>query len=190
MNQEAKEDKTFYKVNFSEQKKVREVFENCQFNGCNFSYCDLSHSVFTDCTFDTCNFSLAKLNNTALNNAVFKNCKLTGLDFSKSRDLLFQVNFEKCLLDYSVFAGKRIERAKFADCSVIETDFTNADLTGVLFKNCNLDRSLFRRTNLKETDFTTSYNFSIDPENNKIAKAKFSLEGLPGLLTKYDIHIE
>ena len=39
-------------------------------------------------------------------------------------------------------------------------------------------------------DFKTSYNYSIDPEVNSIKKAKFSLEGISGLLYKYDIVIE
>ena len=38
-------------------------------------------------------------------------------------------------------------------------------------------------------DFTTAHNYSIDPEINKIKKAKFSLSQLPGLLDKYDIVI-
>ncbi|MGB5462457.1 MAG: pentapeptide repeat-containing protein, partial [Aureibaculum sp.] len=34
------------------------------------------------------------------------------------------------------------------------------------------------------------YNYSIDPEKNPIKKAKFSQDGIGGLLDKYDIVIE
>jgi fluoroquinolone resistance protein len=71
-----------------------------------------------------------------------------------------------------------------------ETDFAEADLTGSVFDHCNLSHATFDRTVLEKTDFRTSYNFSIDPEKNRIKKAKFSTMGLSGLLEKYDIEID
>jgi fluoroquinolone resistance protein len=59
-----------------------------------------------------------------------------------------------------------------------------------VFDNCDLTRATFDRSVLEKADFRTSYNYSIDPENNKIKKAKFSLLGVSGLLDKYDIAIE
>jgi uncharacterized protein YjbI with pentapeptide repeats len=69
-------------------------------------------------------------------------------------------------------------------------DFSEADLTDAVFQNCNVEQSIFNNTILERTDFKTAYNFSIDPEMNKIRKAKFSSIGLKGLLDKYDIEIE
>jgi hypothetical protein len=43
---------------------------------------------------------------------------------------------------------------------------------------------------LEKADFRTSYNYSINPEVNRIKKAKFSTAGIAGLLCKYDIEIE
>jgi hypothetical protein len=48
----------------------------------------------------------------------------------------------------------------------------------------------FENTLLEKTNFETAYNFSIDPERNKIKKAKFALAGVPGLLHKYNIEIK
>lgn len=45
-------------------------------------------------------------------------------------------------------------------------------------------------TILEKSDFQTSYNYSIDPEINRIKKAKFSFQGAVGLLDKYDIEVE
>jgi len=42
----------------------------------------------------------------------------------------------------------------------------------------------------ERTDFRTSFNYSIDPEKNRIRKARFSLIGIAGLLNKYDIDID
>ena len=59
-----------------------------------------------------------------------------------------------------------------------------------MFDNCDLARAIFANSILEKADFRTSYNFSIDPEINKIKKAKFSLTTVSGLLGKYDIEIE
>ena len=59
-----------------------------------------------------------------------------------------------------------------------------------MFDHCDLSQAVFDRTILEKADFRTSYNYSIDPENNKIKKAKFSMTGISGLLAKYDIEVE
>jgi hypothetical protein len=48
----------------------------------------------------------------------------------------------------------------------------------------------FENTILEKADLRTSYNYLIDPEINRIKKAKFSKEGIVGLLHRYDIEIE
>jgi hypothetical protein len=42
---------------------------------------------------------------------------------------------------------------------------------------------------LEKADFTTAYNFQIDPDLNRVAGAKFALQSLPALLTKYKLRI-
>jgi uncharacterized protein YjbI with pentapeptide repeats len=183
------EDRTFTKVNTEEVTNYKQ-FEHCRFVNCDFSYANLGGIVFMDCRFDECNLSVVKLSDTGIQNVVFKYCKLSGADFSKSRDFLFEAGFDNCILDNAIFYKKKNKGAKFINCSMIETDFTEADLTNTEFDSCNLSRAFFDRTILKNADFRTSYNFTIDPDNNDIKKARFSVNGLPGLLTRYDIRIE
>jgi len=45
------------------------------------------------------------------------------------------------------------------------------------------------QTVLEQADFRTALNFQIDPTVNKLRKALFSLQGLPGLLSAYQLHI-
>ncbi len=71
-----------------------------------------------------------------------------------------------------------------------EIDFTESDLRGSVFENCDFMRATFDKTVLEKTDFSSSFNYSIDPEKNRIRKARFSLAGVAGLLNKYDIEIE
>jgi uncharacterized protein YjbI with pentapeptide repeats len=76
------------------------------------------------------------------------------------------------------------------NCNLQETDFSEADLTSSIFDNCDLHRAIFYNTNLEKTDFRSSYNYSLDPERNRIKKARFSRLGITGLLDKYNIEIE
>jgi uncharacterized protein YjbI with pentapeptide repeats len=187
---EITEDETFTKITAEAITGSKRTFENCKFINCDFSYADFGGIVFMECWFEGCNLSLIKLSDTGLQNIMFKDCKLSGADISKSRDFLFEVSFNNCILDNAIFYKKKNKGAKFTDCSMVETDFTEADLTNVEFINCNLNRAFFNRTTLKNADFRTSYNYIIDPDINILKKARFSVHGLPGLLAKYDIRVE
>jgi uncharacterized protein YjbI with pentapeptide repeats len=78
----------------------------------------------------------------------------------------------------------------FKNASLKESDFSECDLTGSIFEKCDLEGALFENTNLEKADFRTSFNYSIDPEINRIRKAKFSISEISGLLNKYDIEID
>lgn len=71
-----------------------------------------------------------------------------------------------------------------------EVSFIGTNLTNSSFENCNLDNAIFNDTQLAGADFRTAYNYKIDPEFNPMRKAKFSTQGIVGLLDKYDIKIE
>jgi len=71
-----------------------------------------------------------------------------------------------------------------------ETDFTETDLTSTIFETCDLQRAIFYATILEKADFRSSFNYSLDPERNRIKKARFSRLGIAGLLDKYNIEIE
>ena len=184
------EDKTFEGTDFSEKQSLKREFDNCTFINCNFSKADLGSDDFMDCIFKGCNFSLATMDNTGVKNCTFSDCKLVGIDFSRCNNFNFSVNFEKCPLDYCSFFKKKMKKASFIDCSLKETDFTETDLTNAIFKNCDLLNAAFTATILEKADFRTARNYALDPEMNKIRKAKFSFPGIAGLLSKYDIDIE
>ena len=190
MDQTFTEDKTFDKVDFSKNPLPKGEYENCGFNYCEFSNSDLSEIKFIDCTFFACNLSLVKLNNTAFRNIQFRDCKMLGLLFSNCNHFGLSLGFKNCLLDHGSFYQLKIKKTTFTNSKLLEVDFTECDLTGSLFDNCDLARATFERTILEKTDFRTSFNFTIDPEINRIKKAKFSLSEISGLLAKYDIEID
>ncbi len=69
----------------------------------------------------------------------------------------------------------------------MEVEFIQANLTNAIFNNCDLLGAVFQNTNVEKADFRTSYNYSINPQVNRIKKAKFSIHGIIGLLDAYDI---
>jgi uncharacterized protein YjbI with pentapeptide repeats len=70
-----------------------------------------------------------------------------------------------------------------------QVDFTKTNITGAIFDQCYLENAIFSETILEKSDFRTAYNFSIDPQENRLQRAKFSKDNLAGLLTKYKIDI-
>ena len=100
------------------------------------------------------------------------------------------MRFVKCDLRCVSFDGLPLRKTVFEDCSLREVQFARADLTGSSFTRCDLARAAFVHTNLEKTDFSTAYNFTLDPDGNRLRKARFSVYGLPGLLEKYGLDVE
>ena len=184
------EDKTFTSVDYTDKKLRGREFLRCEFVNCDFSNSDLGDNDFADCHFKNCNFSLAKVSGTGFSDVKFTGCKVLGIDFSKSSKFLFSFSFEHCHLDYSTFFGRKLKKTKFIECSLKETDFEEADLTASVFHNCDLTGATFIKSVLEKTDFRTARHFNIDPAANKVKGAKFSNEGLIGLLYKYQLDID
>ena len=182
--------KTFEKVNFINKKVNNREFEGCVFKNCDFSNSDFSNNTFIDCEFFDCNLSMTNLRGTGLKTVDFINCKLLGILFNECDDFLFNVSFEECVLDYASFANKKMLKTKFMNSSLKEVTFIGANLSNCVFENSNLEGAIFNDTQLAAADFTLAQNFKIDPEFNPMRKAKFSTQGIDGLLDKYDINIE
>jgi fluoroquinolone resistance protein len=180
-------DETFHNRHFNETPLEHGAYEQCHFQGCDFSQVDLTDIQFTDCTFKDCHCSMAVLHNTAIRDARFTGCKMLGLHFEDCNAFLFSANFENCQLNHSSFFQRSIKGATFHQCQLQEVDFTEADASGVVFDGCDLRDATFDRTNLEKADFSTATHFTIDPENNRIKRARFSAAGLEGLLEKYGI---
>lgn len=183
------EDKTFDIINYTTTPLAKGDYENCDFLNCNFYNTDLGKIKFTGCRFTGCNLSAANISGTALRDIVFKDCKLLGLQFDTCNEMLFEVKFEHCIINLSNFYKRKLKGSRFSSCTLIEVDFSEADLGNSVFDNCDLSGAVFENTILEKTDLTTAYNYSIDPEKNRIKKAKFSIPAVIGLLNKYDVEI-
>jgi uncharacterized protein YjbI with pentapeptide repeats len=184
------EGRIFEKSAFGKKNMPEGVYEECRFRHCSFSGADLSGVTFRSCVFENCDMTLAKVEGTAFQEVRFEGCKLLGVAFSECRPLFLEMAFLDCMLKLSRFNGLGLKKTVFSNCDMEEADFTGADLTGSLFDNSNLMRTLFEHTCLEQADFRTAGNYSINPETNRLRKARFSLAGVPGLLDRYGIRIE
>jgi uncharacterized protein YjbI with pentapeptide repeats len=84
----------------------------------------------------------------------------------------------------------KLKKTTFRNSQIQETDFTECDLSNSIFDNCDLVKATFENSVLEKVDFRSSFNYILDPEINRIKKAKFSLPAVTGLLAKYDIEID
>lgn len=184
------EELNFKNENYSVNPPEYGEYESCVFTSCNFTNSNLSDFSFTDCQFINCEFNLTKLNGTKFKDVLFKECRLLGLRFDSCSNFIISFTFEKCILNYSSFYNLKIRKTEFTNCNLEGTDFGSTDLTSSSFNNCSLSQAIFQNTILDQVDFRTASGFSIDPEQNKMNKTKFSHNNLSGLLTKYNLKIE
>ncbi len=183
------EGKTITNVDFKVSSKDEDYF-NCIFQHCDFNGITFPKMLFEQCRFISCNLSLCKMSMTAWNNIVFDGCKMTGIDFSNSNKFTFSIVVDKCNLQYASFQGLNLQGVQFRDSQLIETDFSGCNMKKAVFSGSNLSRAVFSHCNLEEADFTTAIGYTIDPNLNRLSKARFSLQGVPGLLTTFGIVID
>lgn len=184
------ENKKFKNIDYFEKSVTDREFIECTFVNCNLSSTDFSRTDFLECKFENCNLSMIKLDEAVLNDVKFVDCKMYGIDFSIANEYIFIVDFVRCNIDYSSFCRRKMPKTVFYDCSLKDVDFFESILTASKFFKCDFLRAQFFHTNLEKCDFGSSYDYSIDPAENKMKKAIFSLNEIMGLLGKYDIVIE
>lgn len=84
----------------------------------------------------------------------------------------------------------RLKGTRFHRCRMQETDLSGADFSNGSFAGCDLGAALFDGTVLEGADFRGALNYSIDPLTNWDRKARFSRDGVAGLLDRTGILIE
>jgi hypothetical protein len=72
--------------------------------------------------------------------------------------------------------------------SLVAVDFMSTNLTAVLFSDCDLYRSEFEKLSPTKPILERAITIQLIPQNK--TQKKFSIDGLKGLLTKYDIIVE
>jgi len=183
-------EETFNGLHSSDDTLKIAEYEHCVFKNYNFQGCDLSGFKFIDCEFEDCNLSSAIMKNTSLQNIEFRRCKILGVHFDDCNGFGLSLHFENCQLNHSIFYQLQLPKTKFNGSKLIEVDFGECDLIEAHFEGCDLSGAIFENCDLAKADFRNAINYHLDPEQNKLKGARFSVEGLHGLLGKYQIKVE
>ncbi len=189
MESDCAADQTFNSINYSEEKLNECEYESCTFRNCEFSKAKIFNSHFLETEFIDCNFSNANLSQSLFQEVIFNNCKMVGLKFGECNPFNFAAIFENCQLNYCSFYQMNLNRTQFIKCQLKESDFVEANLKNIKIYECDLLNARFENTNLENADLSNSFNYSINPERNRIKGAIFSFPEVIGLLDKFDIKI-
>lgn len=164
-------------------------FNKCRFVSCNFFKTKFISSEFEDCTFQSCDLSLASVTGSKFLSIFFKGSKSVGVDWRGVRKPS-TFKFVDCKIDNSIFYKMDLRAVNILNCSAQNVDFIETDLSKAVFSNTDLLGSKFSNTNLSFADFSESFNYNIDPNNNKFKKTIFSMPDAVSLLNTFDIIIK
>jgi fluoroquinolone resistance protein len=187
--------KVFADLKCDSQRLTEAEFERCTFDGCNFREAAFYRCRFTDCTFVDCDLSLTRLPNARFTGVAFKNTKAIGIDWtqiglSTTDRAMLSIGFEGCSLDFSTFYGLTLSGSKFLRCSAKEVEFSEADLSGSDFRETDLELAKFFRTNLQNANFVGALNYDIDPRENRVKNARFSIPEAVALLRRFEVNVD
>lgn len=175
---ELKEDK-FHKI----------YFDNCTFIKCDFTKSMIYGCKFTECTFINCDLSLSTLKSSTFNDVIFEKSKLIGISWS-SCDEPFDVSFQSCNISQNSFHMLDLRSMKFKETLIKDSGFEECNLEKAVFDDCDLELTTFYKNNLKKANFETSRNYLIDPKQNDIENAVFSLPEALSFLSLLPIKIK
>ncbi|MCK9310296.1 MAG: pentapeptide repeat-containing protein [Candidatus Cloacimonetes bacterium] len=156
-------------------------FSHCRFESCDFSQLCFD-GILDSCTFKDCNLSLTSFGDAMLQGVSFEGSKLVGVDFTRCNTLGLGLCFSGCLLRSCNFNFMDIQKTSFKECEIIETDFIGSNLAGSNFTGTSFSSVSFNNTNLSKAKFLGAQGYAINPLNNNIRNATFSLPEAISLL--------
>jgi len=188
----------YYDHRFSNLNIPNIIVEKKRFEGCHFINVNLSESKlirckFVNCEFVNCNLSTVEFDASTLTEITFSESKTMGINWTKLNwphiKLHSSLQFYKSILNHSGFYGLELKELVIEECTAHDVDFRTADLSYADFRLTDFEKSQFVNTNLYAADLTEAYNYRIDPTQNNIRRAKFSLPDAIHLLDAFDIEV-
>ena len=86
--------------------------------------------------------------------------------------------------------GNGIDSCGLKTSGKVHYNFTEAELSGTSFSGSDLCAAIFQNTRLSNSDFRSAVNYSINPQENVLSGARFSLPEVVRLLDAYKIRVE
>jgi uncharacterized protein YjbI with pentapeptide repeats len=184
-------DEVFKEVRVEHVELVSSEFHDCVFFHSSFAESVFGHCRFVNCVFRECDLSLIKVPESSFSSTLFENSKIMGVNWTEAHwpkaGLANPVSFSKCAISHSTFIGLSLQSVQIRDCVATDVDFREADLSQADFGSTDLSQSIFGNTNLSEADLSRARNYRIDPGQNVLKQARFSLPEAMSLLHSMDI---
>ncbi len=196
---DVEKENTFDNIHFADLSLDHKIIENKTFDRCKFSSLSSIETTFRSCKFIECafvhsNLSASVMTNTSFIETEFEECKLIGINWTQAKWPLVKLrspfSFYKSDISQSSFFGLNMNSIIIEECKAHDVDFREADLSDGRFVLTDLEKSLFLHSNLYSADFTEAINYFIDPNENDIRKAQFSMPDAMNLLRAFDIVID
>jgi fluoroquinolone resistance protein len=166
-------------------------FHDCVFFRGSFVEAVFRRCRFVDCAFRECDLSLIQVPGSRFTATRFEDCKVVGVNWAEAdwpkAALANPIGFFKSAISHSTFIGLRLRGIQIVDCAAMDVDFREADLHQADFGGTDLAQSLFGSTDLSAADLSRARNYQIDPSQNVLRKARFSLPEAMSLLHSMDI---
>ena len=184
-------DRTFQDVGQERDGIVSSEFYECTFINCSFVETLFRACRFNNCTFLHCDLSLVRVPGCLFSATRFEDCKVIGVDWTQADWAAARIGdpigFWRCVISHSTLIGLSLRRLQIVDCTAVNVDFREADLSQADFGATDLSESLFSDTNLTEADLSRARNYTIAPGRNVLTEARFSLPEAMALLYGLDI---
>ena len=186
-------DEVFKDLKLQKAELVLTEFHQCEFRGCSLVEAVLRSCRFVACRFEACDLSLMTVLGSAFVGVDFEDCTIVGVNWATADwSALNQgkaLSFHRCAISHSTFMSTPLKGGHFTDCVAKNADFREADLAEVDFSGTDLSEALFQNTNLRQADLSKARGYAINPDENVIAGAKFSLPEAMALLYNMDIEL-
>ena len=178
--------KKFENIIWEEKNITGKNFDHCTFYKCSLKGCFFEDCFFEKCKFEECDLSLIKFKDTTLSEVQINGSKAIGIVWHAANNPI-SVSFNNSRISYSSFFGKNLKKGHFINCIADEVDFSECNLTMANFTGTELKNAIFSNTDLTQANFVGALNYSINLNNNKTKKARFSLPEALSFLYNLDI---
>ena len=170
---------------------ISSEFLDCVFSDCSFAESVFQKCSFVNCAFQGCDLSLAKVPESIYSATRFEDSKIIGVNWAQAdwpiSGLGKPISFIKSAISHCTFIGLSLKGIQVKDCVAVDVDFREADLSQADFTDTDLSESLFVNTDLSEADLSRARNYLIDPGQNVLKGARFSMPEAMSLLYNMDI---
>ncbi|MCP4538472.1 MAG: pentapeptide repeat-containing protein [Chloroflexi bacterium] len=184
-------DQVFKDIHLERDQLVSSQFYDCEFVQCSFTESEFRNCRFVNCVFRQCDLSLVRVPGSTFSATRFEESKAVGVNWTQAdwpaTGLGDPLGFIKSAISHSTFIGLRLKGIQIKDCIAIDVDFREANLSQADLAGTDLYGSRFGNTDLTKADLSHARNYHINPGQNVLSQAKFSLPEAMSLLYGLDI---